>query len=123
MTTTSPLGSCFISYNHADKPLAAALAAGLTALGYRVWIDEGNFGSGDSLVSAISQAIGQVDFLAALVSEHSIASNWCQKELSLAMTEEVNGLGLTVLPCKVSNVDMPPALRDKFYIPIPNGTA
>ncbi|WP_299928923.1 toll/interleukin-1 receptor domain-containing protein [uncultured Nocardioides sp.] len=115
MTTPSPLASCFISYNHADKPLAVALAAGLKSLGYRVWIDEGELRVGDSLIAAISQAIGQVDFLAALVSEHSIASNWCQKELSLAMTEEVTGRGLTVLPCKVGDVDMPPALVDKVY--------
>jgi hypothetical protein len=93
LTATPPLGSCFISYNHKDKPFAKELATQLTALGYRVWIDEGELRAGDSVIRAVSLAIGQVDFLVALVSEHSIASNWCQKELSLAMTEEINGLG------------------------------
>lgn len=59
----SLIAACFISYSHADKPLAQALAAGLRARGYRVWIDQGELKIGDSLVTAISAAIDQVDFL------------------------------------------------------------
>lgn len=46
-----PSVSCFVSYNHADKPFARALRAGLEARGYRVWIDEGELG----WVTALSQ--------------------------------------------------------------------
>lgn len=111
-----PVASCFISYNHADKALARAIHDGLTAQGYRVWIDEGELRVGDSLISAISEAIDRVDFLIALVSEHSTASNWCQKEISLAMTGEVGKRGITVLPCRVGDVAMPPSLADKLYL-------
>lgn len=115
---TTPVASCFISYNHADKALAQGIHDGLVAQGYRVWIDEGELRVGDSLISAISEAIDRVDFLIALVSEHSVASNWCQKEVSLAMTGEIGKQGITVLPCRVGGVEMPPALADKLYLPV-----
>lgn len=113
-----PAASCFISYNHADKVLAQGIHDGLTAAGYRVWIDEGELRVGDSLITAISEAIDRVDFLVALVSEHSVTSNWCQKEISLAMTGEVGRRGITVLPCRVGAVEMPPALADKLYLTV-----
>lgn len=115
---STAVASCFISYNHADKGLAQAVRDGLDALGYRVWIDQGELRVGDSLVTAISEAIDRVDFLIALVSEHSVASNWCQKEVSLAMTGEIGGQGITVLPCRVGSVDMPPSLADKLYLSV-----
>jgi hypothetical protein len=118
MRPDQPLATCFISYNHADQPLARAVATGLNAMGYQVWIDEGELRVGDSLVDAISTAIDSVDFLVALVSTDSISSNWCRKELSLAMTGEIAAQGITVLPCRVGNVDMPPALADKLYLSI-----
>lgn len=115
---TTPVASCFISYNHADKALARKIDDGLSALDYRVWIDEGELRVGDSLINAISEAIDQVDFLIALVSEDSVSSNWCQKEVSLAMTGEVGKKGITVLPCRVGDVAMPPTLADKLYLSV-----
>lgn len=113
-----PVATCFISYNHADKRLAEALAEGLRKAGYRVWIDSGELRVGDSLVAAISSAIDQVDFLVALVSPASVESNWCQKEISLAMTGEIAQKGITVLPCQVGGVAMPATLIDKLYLQI-----
>ena len=114
--TTKPIATCFISYNHADRPFASAIATGLSERGYRVWIDEGELRIGDSLVEAISTAIDHVDFLVALVSEASVGSSWCQKELSLAMSGEINRKGITVLPCRLGEATMPPSLRDKLYL-------
>lgn len=115
---SDPVATCFISYSHADKPLAEALAEGLRRAGYRVWIDSGELRIGDSLVAAISGAIDQVDFLVALVSSTSVESNWCQKEISLAMTGEIARKGITVLPCQVGGVAMPATLADKLYLQI-----
>lgn len=116
--TSDPVATCFISYSHADKPLAEALAEGLKSAGYRVWIDSGELRIGDSLVAAISGAIDQVDFLVALVSSTSVQSNWCQKEIALAMSGEIAEKGITVLPCQVGGVAMPVTLADKLYLEI-----
>lgn len=112
------VASCFISYNHADASLARSLAAALEGKGYYVWIDEGQVKVGDSLIQSIGDAIDRVDFLIALVSENSVQSLWCQKELALAMTGEINRRGISVLPCRVGDVTMPPSLVDKLYLEV-----
>lgn len=115
---TEYLASCFISYSHADKPVAQSLAQGLRERGYYVWIDEGELRVGDSIIEAVGQAIDRVDFLVALVSAASLSSNWCQKEISLGMTGELNRRGITVLPCRLGDIAMPPSLADKFRVDI-----
>lgn len=106
----------FASYSHADREVARRVAARLTELGHRVWIDEGELRLGDSLVDAVAGAIAQVDFLVAFVSPASAASEWCQKEISLAMTGEIGREGITVIPVRLDRVQMPVTLADKLYL-------
>lgn len=120
---TSYVASCFISYNHADADLARGIAAALEAHGYYVWIDEGQIKLGDNLIESIGDAIDRVDFLVALVSEHSVQSDWCKKELALAMTGEINRRGISVLPCRVGDAIVPPSLADKLYLQVSSSDA
>lgn len=115
---TKHLASVFLSYSWADKPLARGLAEGLDASGCRVWIDEGELRVGDSLVQSISEALDRVDFVVALVSAASVGSDWCRKEISLAMTGEVKRQGVTVMPLRVGDVEMPPTLKDKVHLAV-----
>lgn len=114
MSTRAP--SIFISYSHADKGLARALADALRRRGLNVWIDAGELKIGDSLIERIATAIADIDFFLALVSESSRTSNWCQKELALAVTGELGREGVKVLPVRVGGVAMPAALADVFYL-------
>jgi hypothetical protein len=114
MSTAGP--SVFISYQHGDKPIARALAEGLRDEGLEVWIDEDELLAGDSLIERISTAVEGIDFFCALVSQTSVKSRWCQKELSLAMTGELGREGVTVIPVRVGAVPMPASLADKLYI-------
>lgn len=113
---TEHLASVFLSYSWVDKPLAHELAEALDASGCRVWIDEGELRVGDSLVHSISEALDRVDFVVALVSAASVGSDWCRKEISLAMTGEVKRQGVTVMPLRVGDVEMPPTLKDKVHL-------
>src|SRR5712691_6525367 len=61
MVTGAP-ASVFISYSHADKDLARALAAVLQDRGVRIWIDEGELKVGDSIIERIATAIAEIDF-------------------------------------------------------------
>jgi TPR repeat protein len=114
--------SAFISYAHEDRAIANELALGLERRGCRVWIDHGEMRVGDSLVDRLASGIAEVDIVIPIVSEHSVRSSWCSKELSLAMTDEINladRFGVRrVMPLRVGEVSMPPALRDKFYLDI-----
>lgn len=117
-SVTEHLASVFLSYSWADKPLARRLAEGLNASGCRVWIDEGELRIGDSLVESISEALDQVDFVVALVSAASVGSDWCRKEISLAMTGELKRQGVTVMPLRVGDAEMPPTLKDKLHLAV-----
>lgn len=108
--------SIFISYSHEDKELARRLADSLRQHGLKVWIDEGELKIGDSLIERIATAIAEIDFFLALVSEASRKSNWCRKELALAVTGELGREGVKVLPVRVSGAKMPDSLADVFYL-------
>lgn len=71
---------------------------------------------GDSLIERIATAIREVEFVVALVSEASVESNWCKKELSLAITGGLGREGVRVLPLRVGDVEMPLALADTFWL-------
>lgn len=117
MTEAYP-ASVFISYQHADKPLARALQNGLEERGFFVWRDEAELRVGDSIVERVTAALDQIEFVAAIVSSASVTSLWCQKELSLAMTGEIARRGVHVLPLRVDGTDMPPSLKDKLYLDV-----
>lgn len=110
--------SVFFSYSHADKAVARKLASYLNDQGFRVWIDEGELAIGDSIIERVAEALDEVNFVAALVSGHSVNSAWCRKELSLAMTGELARRGVLVLPLRLGDVLMPATLRDKFHLDV-----
>ena len=115
---TELVASIFISYSHADKPLAQALAKALEAKGIKVWIDERELRVGDSIIERVATAVAQTDFFIALVSESSRESRWCKKELHLAITGELGREGVQVLPLRVGDVEMPDTLRDVLYLDV-----
>jgi hypothetical protein len=85
-----------------------------------------NFGSralvGDSIIERIATAIAEIDFFLALVSMASHESNWCRKELALAITGELGRDGTKVLPLRVDGASMPESLRDVYYLTVSHGT-
>jgi hypothetical protein len=111
--------SFFLSYAHADRRIAAAIAADLR-LFYRsrVWIDEGKLRAGDSIIVKVSEAVQQMDFVIAIVSKNSVNSNWCKKELALAINEGMRDGRVKVLPLRVDDANMPDPLGDVFYLQV-----
>jgi len=110
------VASTFLSYSHKNQGLVHEVAESLQAGGFHVWLDEWDIRTGDSLVERVSEAIGQVDFVVAFISPASAESEWCRKEVSLAMTGELAAKGIRVLPVRVESADMPSSLADKKYL-------
>lgn len=106
--------SAFISYAHEDKDLVHALADALRARGCRIWIDEEGMRVGDVLIERIAEAIDSVEFLLAIVSEASVKSSWCRRELSIAIDGALKTAHVKVLPVRVGSVDLPPTLVGTF---------
>lgn len=109
------MSSVFLSHSHADKPFARRLAADLRAAGHSVWIDEAEINIGDSLVEKIRDGIDQVDYVAAVLSEASVASPWVSRELDIASNREMKEKRVVVLPIMVQKVSLPGFLEGKLY--------
>ena len=107
--------SVFLCHNSKDKPFVRELADRLKSDGVRVWLDEAELNIGDSLIEKISGGIEDMEYVAVIISKNSIESGWVQKEISLAMSKEIAGLGVAVLPILVDKCNLPEALADKFY--------
>ena len=109
------MSSIFLSHSHADKPFARKLGNDLRRAGYAVWIDEAEINIGDSLIEKIREGIDQVDFVAAILSNASIASKWVTRELDIASNREIEEGKVVVLPLLLEKVDLPGFLKGKFY--------
>lgn len=107
--------SVFLSHSSKDKFFARELAARLQAKGVKVWLDEVELRVGDSLTQKIGSAIEENDYLAVVLSRHSVNSEWVQKELQVALQKEFREKRVVVLPLLLEPVEMPPFLRDKLY--------
>lgn len=107
--------SAFLSYSRADKTSAHELAKMLTQEGVVVWLDERELNIGDSLIQKISEGIEQTEYVIAVISTKSVKSNWVQKELSLAMTKEIEKRKVVVLPILIETCELPDFLKDKVY--------
>lgn len=107
--------SIFLSHSWEDKFFARKLAEKLAEFGVDVWIDEAELKVGDSLIQKISEAIEKTEYVAVVLSHNSVASPWVQKELSIAMTQEIAGKKVKVLPILLEKCEIPEFLKDKLY--------
>jgi uncharacterized protein YjbI with pentapeptide repeats len=80
--------SCFISYSSADEDFAKRLHADLQDNGVRCWFAPEDMKIGDRIRTAIDQSIRNYDKLLIVLSEHSITSQWVEKEVETAFEEE-----------------------------------
>lgn len=107
--------SAFISHSWHDKRLARLIADTLQRLGGRVWLDDAEIKLGDSLIQKIRSGIDTVDYVVALISKVSVTSEWVSKELDIAMTQEIEGRRVKVLPVLASKCPLPGFLKGKLY--------
>ncbi len=112
--------SIFLSHSRKDKSFARKLADKLSLRGVNVWLDEAELKVGDSLIQKISEAIEKTDYVVAVLSHNSVSSPWVKKELAIAMTQEINGRKVKVLPLLLENCRIPAFLKDKLYADFSN---
>lgn len=105
----------FISYSHEDDKFALQLASQLVQHKTRIWIDKWELHVGDSLIDRIQNAIQDASALIVILSKASVASEWCKKELNVALIRELDEKRVVVLPVLIEDCEIPLFLRDKFY--------
>ena len=92
------MSSIFLSHNHRDKPFVRRLSERLQAHGIRTWVDEAEMRIGDSLISKVEAAIKEFNYLGVILSPDSVKSDWVRKEVNIALTKEIQGKRVKVLP-------------------------
>jgi hypothetical protein len=106
----------FISYSHQDEAFVLGLVQRLKERGIGVWIDRVDLVIGDSLIRRIGDAIHDEDFVIAVISEHSVKSSWCEKELSLAVTHGIQSKQVKILPVRLDAVTLPSFMVDTLWV-------
>ena len=105
----------FISYSRSDKDFVDKLAANLVANKAWVWVDRWELKVGDSLINKIQEAIQEASALLVVLSNASVSSEWCKKELTAGLVRELEEKRIIVLPVLLEDCQIPLFLRDKLY--------
>ncbi len=103
--------SAFISYSHRWGQDAAYVARFLQGKGLRVWFDNDQLRTGQSLTREIRQAIEQSNYFVPLMNNEYWTSEWCVREFETAIS-----LKKSIIPLVVSNepMVMPPHIRNLY---------
>ena len=80
--------SFFISYATSDQDFATRLHADLQDKGVRCWFAPEDMKTGAKILDTIDQVIRVHDKLLVILSEHSVASDWVEDEVTRAFAEE-----------------------------------
>ena len=73
----------------------------------QVWIDRWQLNVGDSILQRVQDAITESDALLVVLSQDSVKSEWCKKELNSGLIRELDEKRVVVLPVLIDDCDIP----------------
>lgn len=111
----------FLSHSSQDKPFVTRLALDLVSRSIPVWLDSWQMAPGDSLLQRIYEGIDSSTVVVLVLSEHSVASRWVQKELTGALTKEEQLGRRFLIPIRVSKCEAPLMIADRLYADFTEG--
>lgn len=107
--------SIFISYSHANSEFVDRLALQLVLSRFPVFLDRWALRPGDSLIQRIQEEVADASALVVVLSTAAVESEWCKKELAVALTRELRERRTLVIPALLEDCVIPPFLSDKLY--------
>ncbi len=93
--------TCFISYSSKDQAFATRLYTDLQYRGVRCWFAPEDLKIGDPFRQRIDESIRKFDKLLLILSTHSVASPWVEKEVETAFEKEHRTNRLVLFPVKL----------------------
>ena len=106
----------FICHSSADHGFVEKLAKRMKRDDFDVWIDDWELKVGDSIVEKINEALKESSFFVIVLSEHSIGSDWVQRELNSTLMRQISKKDIKVLPIllDIEQDRVPPLLGDIY---------
>jgi hypothetical protein len=104
--TASEFYSCFISYSSKDDEFVQRLYADLQSKGIRCWFAPEDLKIGEKFRVKIDEAIRVYDKLLLVLSEHSVQSEWVEKEVETAFEKERQQKRLVLFPIRLDDAVM-----------------
>jgi TIR domain-containing protein/pentapeptide repeat protein len=95
--------SCFISYSSQEDVFARRLYADLQSNNVRCWFAPEDLKWGERIRTGIDEAIRMHDKLLLILSKHSVASGWVEREVKTALTKEHKEKRTVLFPVRVDN--------------------
>jgi len=106
----------FISHSSEDKQFARMLANHLSEYGLIPWLDETDMKVGDDLMKTIMDALKGTEYMAIVLSSHSIQSKWVKKEIKIAQLQEKKEKRTIIVPVLLDeSVEIPLGLKGRLY--------
>ena len=93
--------TCFISYSSKDEAFARRLYADLQSHNVRCWFAPEDLKWGERIRIGIDEAIRMHDKLLLILSKHSVASGWVEREVKTALTGEKREKRTVLFPVRV----------------------
>jgi hypothetical protein len=93
----------FISYSSKDQEFVDRLHADLQNKGVRCWFAPHDMPIGAKIIDAIDEAIRLRDKVLLILSEHSVASDWVEEEVTRALDEERSRKTTVLFPIRVDD--------------------
>jgi CHASE2 domain-containing sensor protein len=94
--------SVFISFSTKDLSIASDLQRFLSQSGYPSWLCKEHIESGGAWADSIAAALSKCQVVLFIVSEHSIASDYCLDEITLAKSKKKR-----IIPLRIDNSPLP----------------
>ena len=107
--------SVFISYSSKDREFVDRLAFALVAKRIKIWLDKWEMHPGDSLIDKIQDGLTESGYLLVVLSENSVESEWCKKELNSGLMREIEEKKVHVIPIVIDDCKVPLFLKEKLY--------
>jgi hypothetical protein len=93
--------TCFISYSSKDEAFAERLRADLQSKGVRCWFAPEDLRIGDKFWHKIDESIRMFDKLMIVLSEHSVKSEWVEREVMAAIEKESKRKQTVLFPIRL----------------------
>lgn len=107
--------SIFISYSSLDSVFVDKLAVDLVKKRIVVWLDKWAMQPGDSLLDKIQSGLTDSSFLLVVLSNNSVRSEWCKKEINSALMRELEEKKVIIIPVLLEQCTIPIFLKEKLY--------